>query len=170
MTENSCYTIRMSDLEREPSFLPQQEVVPVQSEQGIEQESAVPQQPASQESAVQVQAIQQASAQPVSQQFVVQDPRAGVLKQVESLLSEGLKELYMSLPEARRAAFKQTGEMVANKITDMVMFGKTKVKEIWKLIGEWLRVVPGINKYFLEQEIKIKTDRIMMFAESSAKA
>lgn len=76
----------------------------------------------------------------------------------------------MSLPEARRAAFKATGEVVANKITDMIIYGKAKVKEVWKLIGEWLRVVPGVNKYFLEQEIKIKTDKIMMFAESSAKA
>lgn len=160
----------MTDLERAPSFLPGQELAPVQPEQSAEQESAVPQQPAPQETPVQVQAAPQAPAPATSQQFVAQDPRAGVLKQVEGLLSDGLKELYMSLPEARRAAFKATGEMVANKITDMIVYGKAKVKEVWKLIGEWLRVVPGVNKYFLEQEIKIKTDKIMMFAESSAKA
>jgi hypothetical protein len=160
----------MSDLERAPSFLPGQESAPVQPEQSVEQESAVPQQSAPQEAPVQVRAIAASPAPVPAQQFVVNDPRAGVLKQVESLLSDGLKELYMSLPEARRAAFKQTGEMVANKITDMIMYGKAKVKEVWKLIGEWLRVVPGVNKYFLEQEIKIKTDRVMMFAEQSAKA
>ena len=159
----------MSDLERAPSFLPGQEPAPVQPEQSAEQESAVPQQAAPQEAPVQVQAAPQVAV-PAAQQLVAPDPRAGVLKQVEGLLSDGLKELYMSLPEARRAAFKATGEVVANKITDMIMYGKAKVKEIWKLIGEWLRVVPGVNKYFLEQEIKIKTDKIMMFAESSAKA
>lgn len=160
----------MSDLERMPSFLPGQELTPVQPEQSVEQESAVPEQLAPQESRVQSSvpvAPPAPSALPLAPST---DPRTGVLKQVENLLADGLKELYMSLPEARRAEFKATGEVVANKITDMILYGKAKVKEIWKLIGEWLRTVPGVNKYFLEQEIKIKTDRIMMFAESSAKA
>lgn len=159
----------MSDFERAPLFLPGQEPAPVQPEQAVEQESAVPQPVAPQEAPVHVQVAPQLPAPATPQQFVAPDPRSGVLKQVESLLADGLKELYMSLPEARRAAFKVTGEVVANKITDMILFGKTKVKEVWKLIGEWLRTVPGVNKYFLEQEIKIKTDKIMMFAESSAK-
>jgi len=159
----------MSDFERAPSSLPGQEATPVQPEQSAEQESAGLQQLAPQEIPVQVQATQSISA-PTSQVFVAQDPRAGVLKQVESLLADGLKGLYMALPDAQRAAFKAKGEMVANTITDMILYSKAKVKEIWKLIGEWLRVVPGVNKYFLEQEIKIKTDKIMMFAESSAKA
>jgi hypothetical protein len=159
----------MSDLERAPSFLPGQEQAPVQPEQSVEHESPVLQPAAPQEMQAQVQVAPQVAAPVSAQQFVTPDPRSGVLKKVEGLLADGLKELYMSLPEARRAAFKTTGEAVANTITDMIMLGKAKVKEIWKLIGEWLRTVPGVNKYFLEQEIKIKTDRIMMFAESSAK-
>ena len=29
------------------------------------------------------------------------------------------------------------------------------------LIREWLKVIPGINKFFLEQTVKIKTDKII---------
>jgi hypothetical protein len=160
----------MSDLERVPSFLPGQEPVPVQPEHAVEHESAVPQSVAPQEMPVQSSVHLASSALPLAPATTSNDARSGVLKQVELLLADGLQGLYMSLPEARRATFKATGEVVAGKITDMIIYGKTKVKEIWKLIGEWLRTVPGVNKYFLEQEIKIKTDRIMMFAESSAKA
>lgn len=160
----------MPDLERTPSFLPRQEPAPVQPEQSAEQESAVSQQIAPQALPVYSSVPLAPRASTLAPIANSNDPRAGVLKQIEGLLADGLKELYMSLPEARRAAFKATGEDVANKITDMIIYGKAKVKEVWKLIGEWLRVVPGVNKYFLEQEIKIKTDRIMMFAESSAKA
>lgn len=155
----------MSDIERSPSFLPAQETSPVQLERVAESEQyiAQPEPKVAQEFAV-VPALP--AVQPAQSVPLANDPRTGVLKQVESLLAEGLMQLYQSLPEARRAEFKRRGEEVANKITDMIIFGKEKVKEIWKLIGEWLRMVSGVNKYYLEQEIKIKTDRIMMFAQS----
>jgi hypothetical protein len=34
-----------------------------------------------------------------------------------------------------------------------------------KLIREWLLIIPGVNKYFLEQEAKIKTDKIQQLYE-----
>lgn len=120
-----------------------------------------PRQPAA---AVVIPQIASASSVPVN--AATNDPRAGILKQVESLLSEGLQQLYLSLPENRRAAFKQKGEQIANAITDMIMYGKAKVKEIWALIGSWLGTISGVNKYYVEQEIKIKTDRIMEYAET----
>lgn len=144
--------------------------MPVQPERSVEQESIVPQFDTPRQTSERSSVSLPPSASPLGPVATSSDPRAGVLKQVEGLLADGLQGLYMSLPDARRAAFKQTGELVANKITDMIMYGKARAKEIWKLIGEWLRAVPGVNRYFLEQEIKIKTDRIMMFAESSAKA
>ena len=36
-----------------------------------------------------------------------------------------------------------------------------KAKKIFQLILEWLKLLPGINRFFLEQEAKIKTDRII---------
>lgn len=142
-----------------------QEVVPGSPEQRVEKESAMPE-PAPRQPAAPVVIPQiEPSTSPVAP-AQASDPRAGVLKQVEALLSEGLQQLYLSLPEGRRAAFKQKGEQIANTITDMIMYGKAKVKEIWSLITSWLGTISGVNKYYVEQEIKIKTDRIMEYAET----
>ena len=142
-----------------------QEVVPGSPEQSVEQESAMPEQAPRQPATPIVIPQIAPSASPLAP-LTAPDPRAGVLKQVEALLSEGLQQLYLSLPEGRRAAFKQKGEQIANTITDMIMFGKAKVKEIWSLITSWLGTISGVNKYYVEQEIKIKTDRIMEYAET----
>ena len=139
--------------------------MPGSPEQRVEQESAMPEQ-APRQPAAPVVIPQIAAVAPVPVASAVNDPRAGVLKQVEALLSEGLQQLYLSLPEGRRAAFKQKGEQIANTITDMIMYGKAKVKEVWSLITSWLGTISGVNKYYVEQEIKIKTDRIMEYAET----
>lgn len=92
-----------------------------------------------------------------------------MLKDVEGILSDGLGDVYKALPKDRQLIFRQKGEEIANKITDMIIYGKARAKEVWKLVMEWLGSLPGINKYFLEQEMKIKTDRVMMFAETVGK-
>lgn len=142
-----------------------QEVVPGSPEQRVEQESTVPEQVPRQPAAAVVIPQFAPSASPLAPASAA-DPRVGVLKQVEALLSEGLQQLYLSLPEGRRTAFKQKGEHIANTITDMIVYGKAKVKEIWLLITSWLGTISGVNKYYVEQEIKIKTDRIMEYAET----
>jgi hypothetical protein len=38
---------------------------------------------------------------------------------------------------------------------------KIKVNKIIDLIRRWLKLIPGINKFFLEQEVKIKADKII---------
>ena len=47
----------------------------------------------------------------------------------------------------------------------MLAAGRLKFREVWKLIRDWLRVIPGASKFFVEQEAKIKTDRIIRIAE-----
>jgi hypothetical protein len=39
------------------------------------------------------------------------------------------------------------------------------VKKILALIRDWLKLIPGVNRFFLEQEAKIKTDKILLAAE-----
>ncbi len=95
------------------------------------------------------------------------DVQAITLKKVEDILSDGLLDVYIALPEHRRKTFKEQGEIVAQHITQMVLRGTAKVKEVWKLIQSWLLHLPGINKYFIEQEIKIKTDRVMALVAAS---
>lgn len=89
----------------------------------------------------------------------------GVLDGVEDILSDGLAGLYATFPEDRKKKFKEKGEEVALKIRAMIIDGKVRVHRFLQLIREWLRMIPGVNKFFLEQEAKIKADRLLAFAE-----
>lgn len=163
------YNGGMPELERVSNLLPRQEASNMHSaEAGVEQESKyqeMPQQAPTDAalSIAPVSAVQQQSAVASA----VNDPRAKMLKDIEAILSDGLKDIYTALPASHKQSFKQKGEFVANAITDLVIRGGAKVKTVWKLITDWLGSLPGMNKYFLEQEIKIKTDRVMEFAESA---
>lgn len=85
--------------------------------------------------------------------------------QVEELLSDDLLGLYSELPPATQAEFKAKGEEVASKIQQMIKGARVVAKEVLDLIVSWLRIIPGVNKFFLEQEAKIKTDKILALAE-----
>ncbi|MCH8049516.1 hypothetical protein IH979_02285 [Patescibacteria group bacterium] len=69
------------------------------------------------------------------------------------------------LPEEKKPAFKARGEEIAATVKTMVDTGKVRVKKILDLIREWLSMIPGVNKFFLEQEAKIKTDKVMDYVE-----
>jgi hypothetical protein len=43
----------------------------------------------------------------------------------------------------------------------MVRGLKIHAKKVVELIRDWLLTIPGVNKFFLEQEAKIKTDRVL---------
>ena len=82
-------------------------------------------------------------------------------KQIEDFLSRGLEEVYASLTPEKQAEFKRVGEETATKINNLMEKTKVKLKEIVKLIQRWLSIIPGMNKFFFEQEAKIKADMIM---------
>ncbi|MDO9399610.1 MAG: hypothetical protein Q7T79_02920 [bacterium] len=82
-------------------------------------------------------------------------------KQVEKVLESGLKEIYDQLPDDKKREFKIVGEQTAIKINLLLEKTKVKIKDIIDLIKKWLLLIPGINKYFLEQEAKIKADEII---------
>jgi hypothetical protein len=87
-----------------------------------------------------------------------QDP---VTQKIEKILEENVGDAYARLSPIAREEFKLKGEETANKITELLRSTHVKVKQIFKLIFAWLRMLPGINHFFLEQEAKIKTDRIL---------
>ncbi|MBD3359230.1 MAG: hypothetical protein GF365_00770 [Candidatus Buchananbacteria bacterium] len=87
------------------------------------------------------------------------------LEKIEDILEEDLEEIYFKMTPEKQARFKQTGEVTASKIVTLLGETKIKVKKILELIKEWLKIIPGINKFFLEQEAKIKTDKILDIKE-----
>lgn len=118
---------------------------------------------------------QASEAQPIAETELAEGPGAPlpppapkdpIVIEIEELLAEDLADIYLNLPDAKKAAFKQKGEEVALAIGKMIQSGKIKVKKILDLIRDWLKIIPGINKYFLEQESKIKTDNIMDYIKA----
>lgn len=88
-----------------------------------------------------------------------------IQKEVELVMSENIAEIYKQLPADRKTQFKQKGEEVAAKITAMIKGGLLQIKKILHMIRDWLHIIPGVNKFFLEQEAKIKTDKIQEIYE-----
>lgn len=82
-------------------------------------------------------------------------------KQIEHILSEDLADIFRSMDENQKQIFKQKGEDTARAIEVLVQTAKVTAKKIVQLIGEWLKLIPGVNKFFLEQETKIKTDKVL---------
>lgn len=80
---------------------------------------------------------------------------------LEAILEEDLENLYFSMPEKKQQEFKIKGEQTAQQIAKLVTTAKATFKKVFKLILNWLKIIPGVNKYFLEQEAKIKADRIL---------
>lgn len=121
------------------------------------------------EEVVETAATEQVEAQrpgsPAAAQTTVTPTKDPVLKEVEQVLEEGLKDAYLAMDPGRRKAFRARGEEVARAIQAMVVRGKLKLRGIWKLIADWLRMIPGVNRFFVEQEAKIKTDRIIRIAQ-----
>lgn len=84
-----------------------------------------------------------------------------VVAEVESILAEDLADVYAQLPAAVQQKFRAEGEQVASRIVLLLQAVHIKAKAIVLLIRNWLRIIPGVNRYFLEQEAKIKTDRVL---------
>ncbi|MDD5251517.1 MAG: hypothetical protein PHT12_02685 [Patescibacteria group bacterium] len=87
------------------------------------------------------------------------------LMRVERVLEDGLLEAYLAMPAKERARFRAVGEETAAKINVLIEQSKATAKAVLKLIRDWLRMIPGVNRFFLEQEAKLKTDRVMLLNE-----
>jgi len=81
--------------------------------------------------------------------------------EVEKVMEEGLKDAFKEMTLIQKQEFKIKGEETALQIRDLLRAAHIQVKKIFRLIVEWLKMIPGINRFFLEQEAKIKTDKIL---------
>ncbi|HJV33415.1 MAG TPA: hypothetical protein VJ694_05300 [Patescibacteria group bacterium] len=84
---------------------------------------------------------------------------------VESILEEDLGDTYKKMDPRLQAKFRKEGERVTARIVAMVKAAKLKARETLALISGWLKMIPGANKFFLIQEAKIKTDKLVALAE-----
>lgn len=86
--------------------------------------------------------------------------------EVEKVLEEGLGEFYASLPPGAKTVFKKKGEEASSEISKMVQNLQLNFKRALQLVRDWLLTIPKVNKFFLEQEAKIKVDKINLLIEA----
>jgi len=86
-------------------------------------------------------------------------------EKIGKILEAGMEEIYLSLPANKQGEFKAKGEETMKKINTLLDKVKVNLGKIASLIKKWLSLIPGVNKFFLEQEAKIKADEIMKLRE-----
>lgn len=100
--------------------------------------------------------VRSGKSEPV-QAEVVKDE---VYEEVEKIVEDGLGTFVETMEPGAKERFLKKGRDVTAIIAGMVRGMHVKTKEVFRLLKEWLLTIPGVNKFFLEQEVKIKTDRI----------
>lgn len=91
------------------------------------------------------------------------------MKDVEHVLEEGLEETYRKMTSQQQEKFRREGERAAGALAEMVRRAKVRAREALDLITRWLRGIPGVNSFYLAQEAKLKTDKIIALAEEEKK-
>lgn len=89
------------------------------------------------------------------------DPNKTRARAIDGILSEGLHEVFLQMDPQRQQEFKRVGEETTAKINILLDKAKVKVDKIINLIRRWLKIIPRVNQFFLEQEAKIKADKIV---------
>lgn len=84
-----------------------------------------------------------------------------ILTKVEAILSDNMDNIFLSMDLASQAKFKAKGEEVAIAIANILQKTKVQIKNVIALIVDWLRLIPHVNKYYLEQEAKLKADALL---------
>jgi len=87
--------------------------------------------------------------------------QAARYREIENALADGLDDLYLGMDQISQDKFKVAGEEAGRAINELLSKGKYTVKKVVDIIKKWLSLLPGVNKFFLEQEAKIKADKII---------
>jgi hypothetical protein len=82
---------------------------------------------------------------------------------VEKILEKDLGPLYATLPESAKPLFKKKGEEASDQIAGMLRSFRVEASRVIRLIRDWLLTIPNVNKFFLEQEAKLKTDGVLEY-------
>ena len=95
--------------------------------------------------------------------------KSKTFQEIENILSEDLSEAYQAMPERLKEEFKKKGDKTASKIEIIISKTKVAINKILSLVRNWLLMISGVNKFFLEQQAKIKTDKILKLVEEKKK-
>jgi len=80
---------------------------------------------------------------------------------IDKILADGLGDIFLKMSPTKQKEFQVKGEETTKKIALLLKETKVRVNKIVELIKKWLKLIPGVNKFFLEQETKLKVDKII---------
>lgn len=83
------------------------------------------------------------------------------LQMVERVLEKGLLNTYLEMPPAERERFKTAGEQTATQLRALFEKKGVRPRQIHDPIVTWLKTIPKVNHYYLDQAAKIKTDGVL---------
>ncbi len=89
-------------------------------------------------------------------------------KQVEEILEQDLGDAFEELSPVKKQEFILKGERAAFEIRQLMKKSKVNVRKVFQIIVNWLTFLPGLNRFFVEQEAKIKADKIIALTRQSA--
>lgn len=153
--------------EKRPEIRPEVEV-----EKPVEAEKPVPEAPAEpekEEKPKEVDEEKPPTVAPAAPAEPAQPLKSKSVMEIEEVLQEDIGPVYAKMPDKLKNEFRKKGEETATTVDTLIHQVKTKTKKILDAIKEWLKIIPGVNKFFLEQEAKIKTDKIMKIKEREEK-
>lgn len=107
-------------------------------------------------------ALQVAVAQDVPVKEISRDP---LLIEVEGKLADGLWDAYKSMSPGVRAKFKAEGERIAHVAREGVASGKIAAESLLTMIIDWLKMIPHVDRWFLMQDAKLKTDALIRMSK-----
>jgi len=111
-----------------------------------------------------------AAAQPQQPAAVPVQAKTPARQNIESVLSGGLTEVYQSMTPEEQLKFRIAGEEAATKLEGLMTGFRATARVVLDIIRDWLKLIPRVNKYFLEQESKIKTDEMLALQRKLKKA
>lgn len=92
---------------------------------------------------------------------VVPVVRDDLTLRIEKIMATGFDDAFKELSPVEQQEFKIKGERAAMEIRQLLRATRVRAKKIFRVLIDWLKFLPGINRYYLIQEAKIKTDQIM---------
>lgn len=139
------------------------ENLPLPSDLSTMEQPGTPERPSSQEAAAPSSSAPATATTitPTQPSPTTVSPEAQRLADIERILEEDLADLYGKLPPPAQEKFRVTGEATARQINTLLSATTIQLKKIVEAIRSWLSLIPGVSKYFLEQEAKIKADRLV---------
>ncbi len=102
----------------------------------------------------------------LEEQATPEAPVDPLLQDIEKILAIDLDGTFKELPEEVKTRFLSEGQTLAHRI--LAGRAETKPSNVIEWIRKWLHQIPKVNKTFLAQDAKIKTDALLALFRAQA--